>query len=306
MTYLLVGIGELLWDIFPTGRELGGAPANFAYHASALGGDGLIVSCVGSDSLGDEILERLGTLSLSCKYVARDTGHPTGTVSVKVGAEGNPSFTIQENVAWDFIPKSQQLMELGKSINAVTFGTLAQRSEVSRATIRAFISQIPSGVLCICDINLRQKFYSREVIEWSLEACNVLKLSEEELPVLARLLSMEGDELQLLCQLATRFNLELIALTKGARGSLLYSQEQVSAHEGYKTEVVDTVGSGDAFTAALALGMLSGSDLGTINDYANRVASIVCTKRGATPPLPNDLKITRWLSSVRQNSQGKL
>jgi len=306
MTYSLVGIGELLWDIFPTGKELGGAPANFAYHASALGGEGLIVSCAGSDRLGDEMLERLGTLSLSCKYVASDLEHPTGTVSVKVGAEGNPSFTIQENVAWDFIPKSQQLMELGKSINAVTFGTLAQRSEISRATIRAFISQIPSSVLCIFDLNLRQNFYSREVIEWSLGACNVLKVNEEELQVLARLLSMEGDELQLLCELSRCFNLELIALTKGARGSLLYSQEQVSVHDGYKPEVVDTVGSGDTFTAALALGMLSGSDLRTINDYANCVASFVCSKRGATPPLPDDLKITRWLSSVRQNSQRKL
>jgi fructokinase len=298
MTYSLVGIGELLWDIFPTGKELGGAPANFAYHASALGGEGLIVSCVGSDSLGDEMLERLDALSLSRQYVASDTEHPTGTVSVKVEAEGKPSFAIQENVAWDFIPKSQQLMELGKSINAVIFGTLAQRSEVSRATIQAFVSQVPSNVLRIFDINLRQKFYSKEVIEWSLEACNVLKVNEEELQVLARLLSMEGDEPQLLCELSRRFNLELTTITKGAGGSRLYSQEQISVHDGYKTEVVDAVGSGDAFTAALALGMLAGSDLRTINDYANRVASFVCSKRGATPPLPEDLKITRWLNSI--------
>ncbi len=298
MTYSLAGIGELLWDIFPTGRELGGAPANFAYHASALGGEGLIVSCVGSDHLGDEILERLSTLSLSYKYVASDPEHPTGTVSVKVRAEGNPSFTIEENVAWDFIPKSQQLMELAKRVNAVTFGTLAQRSEISRDTIRAFIRKIPLSILRILDLNLRQAFYSREIIEWSLEACNVLKVNEEELQVLAHLLSMEGDELQLLCELSRRFNLELIALTRGAKGSLLYSQEQISVHEGYKTEVVDTVGSGDAFTAALALGMLSGSALRTINDYANRVASFVCSKRGATPPLPEDLKITQWLNNL--------
>jgi len=298
MMYSLVGIGELLWDIFPTGKELGGAPANFAYHASALGGEGLIVSCVGSDHLGDEILERLDALSLSRQYVVSDPEHPTGTTSVSVGDEGKPRFTIQENVAWDFIPKTQQLMELGKRINAVTFGTLAQRSEVSRSTIQAFVSQISSNVLCIFDINLRQMFYSREVIEWSLEACNVLKLSEEELRVLARLLSVEGDEPQLLCELSRRFNLELIALTKGARGSILHAREQVFVHEGYKTEVVDTVGCGDAFTAALALGMLAGSDLGMISDYANRVASLVCSKRGATPPLPEDLKITGWLNSV--------
>ncbi len=298
MTYSLVGIGELLWDIFPTGKELGGAPANFAYHASALGGEGLIVSCVGSDYLGHEILGRLNTLSLSCKYVASDVKHPTGTVSINVGVEGKPSYTIQENVAWDFIPKTQQLMELDKRSNAIAFGTLAQRSEVSRDTIRAFVSQAPLSVLRVFDLNLRQVFYSREVIEWSLERCNVLKVNEEELQVLACLLSMEGDELQLLCDLSRRFNLELVALTKGARGSLLYSQGQISVHEGYKTEVVDTVGSGDAFTAALALGMLAGIDLRTINDYANRVASFICSRRGATPPLPEDLKIRQWLNSV--------
>ena len=303
MTYSLVGIGELLWDIFPTGKELGGAPTNFAYYATALGEEGLIVSCVGSDHLGDEILERLGTLSLSGQYVARDPEHPTGTVSVNVGDEGEPSYTIQENVAWDFIPKTQQLMELGKRIDAVAFGTLGQRSELSRATIRAFVSQVPSSVLRIFDLNLRQAFYSREVIEWSLEVCDVLKLNEEELQVLAHLLSMEGDELRLLHDLSRRFNLELAALTKGARGSLLCSQGQISVHEGYKTEVVDTVGSGDAFTATLALGILASHDFETTNDYANRVASLVCSKQGAMPPLPEDLRITRWLNSLWQSSQ---
>jgi fructokinase len=190
-------------------------------------------------------------------------------------------------------------MELSKNNNAVTFGTLAQRSEISRATIRAFISKIPSSVLCIFDINLRQAFYSREVIDWSLRACNVLKLNEEELHVLAYLFSMESDDLRLLHDLSRRFDLELIALTKGAGGSLMYARGQIYAHDGYKTEVVDTVGSGDAFTATLALGMLSGSDLRTINDYANRVASFVCSKRGATPRLPDDFKVAQWRSSVR-------
>jgi len=298
MTYLLVGIGELLWDIFPTGKELGGAPANFTYHASALGGQGLIISSVGNDNLGNEMLERLGTLALSCQYVARDIEHPTGTVSIKVGAGGEPSYRIKENVAWDFIPQTEQLMELVQKVKAITFGTLAQRSEVSRATVQAFVSQAPSDALCIFDINIRQAFYSREVIEWSLEACNVLKLNEGELQLLARLLSMEGDELQHLYSLSKRFNLELIALTKGAEGSILYSSEGVFIHEGYKTRVVDTVGSGDSFTAALALGMLTGSDLGTTSDYANYVSSLVCSRRGATPSLPEDLKIGRWLKSL--------
>ncbi len=298
MKYLLAGIGELLWDIFPTGKELGGAPANFAYHAGALGGEGLIVSCVGCDELGNEILGQLDVHSLGRENVAIDASHPTGTVSIRLGAEGNPTYTIRENVAWDFIPETPQLMELGKRIDAITFGTLAQRSEVSRATIRAFVSQTCSSVLRILDLNLRQAFYSREVIEWSLDACDVLKVNEEELQALAYLLGIEGDESQVLHSLSERLNLKLIALTKGASGSVLYSRQQISVHEGYKTEVVDTVGCGDAFTAALALGMLEGRDLETINDYANRVASFVCSKRSATPPLPEDLKIRRWITSV--------
>ncbi len=293
MVYSLVGIGEVLWDVFPAGKELGGAPANFAYHASALGGEGLIVSCVGYDPPGDEILQRLKALSLGSQYVSRDMEYPTGTVSVKVDAEGKPSYTIQENVAWDFIPKTWQLTELARSSHAITFGTLAQRSMVSRDTIRTFIKQAPTSTLLIFDINLRQAFYSREVIEWSLEACNVLKLNEEELKVLSSVLSIEGDELQILRHLSSRFNLRLIAVTKGAIGSLLYSDGEASTHKGYQTRVVDTVGSGDAFTAALAMGMLAGLDLNTLNDYANRVASYVCSKQGATPRLPDDFKISR-------------
>jgi fructokinase len=289
MTYSAVGIGELLWDIFPSGKELGGAPANFAYHFNALGREGLIVSCLGSDSLGDEILKRLETLSLTRKYIAIDTEHPTGTVSVDVGVEGEPSFTIHENVAWDFIPHSRPLTELGTNIDAISFGTLAQRSEVSRATIQALIKQVPRRTLRLFDINLRQSFYSREVIEWSLQACNILKLNESELQVLSRLLQVQGNEMTLLHDLSRRFSLELIALTKGAMGSLLYTQGKVSVHNGFKTDVVDTVGSGDAFTAALLLGILSDIDIDKINDYANRLASYVCSQQGATPRLPEDL-----------------
>ena len=289
MSYSAVGIGELLWDIFPNGKELGGAPANFAYHFSALGGEGLIVSCLGVDSPGDEILKRLETLSLTSRYIAIDAGHPTGTVTVDVGVEGEPSFTIHENVAWDFIPYSPLLTELGTNIDAISFGTLAQRSEVSRATIQALIKQLPRSTLRLFDINLRQTFYSREVIEWSLEACNILKLNESELQVLSRLLQMQGDEMTLLNDLSRRFNLEIIALTRGAKGSILFNRGTVSVHDGIKTDVVDTVGSGDAFAAALLSGILSGIELDTINGYANRLASYICSQQGATPRLPDDL-----------------
>ncbi|MFC1921282.1 carbohydrate kinase [Chloroflexota bacterium] len=291
MTYSVVGIGELLWDVFPSGKVPGGAPANFAYHFNVLGGEGLIVSSLGSDSMGDEILKFLDTQSLTPKYITIDAEHPTGTVTVDVGVEGEPSFTIHENVAWDFIPHSQLLTELGANIDAICFGTLAQRSEVSRSTIKTFIEQAPRRTLRLFDINLRKAFYTREVIEWSLEACNILKLNESELQVLSHLFQMQGDEITLLYDLSGRFNLEFIALTKGAMGSTIYNQKKVFVHDGFKTDVVDTVGSGDAFTAALLSGILSDIDLDTINDYANRLASYVCSKRGATPPIPVELQI---------------
>jgi len=288
MTYSAVGIGELLWDIFPDGRELGGAPANFAYHFNALGGEGLIVSCLGPDRSGDEILKRLDTLSLTRKYITVDAEHLTGTVAINIGVEGEPSFTIHGNAAWDYIPHSQLLMELGENVDAISFGTLAQRSEVSRDTIRAFIKTLPRNTLRLFDINLRQEFYSKEVIEWSLKACNILKLNESELQVLSHLFQMQGNEITLLNDFSGRFNLEIIALTKGARGSIIYDQNTISTHNGFKTVVVDSVGSGDAFTAALLLGILSGIDLNTINTYANRLASYVCSQHGATPQLPDD------------------
>ncbi|MFC1861044.1 carbohydrate kinase [Chloroflexota bacterium] len=296
--YSLVGIGEMLWDIFPDGKQLGGAPLNFAYHAAALDEDGFVVSSVGCDELGRELLKRLDDLSLSQDYIAADLFHPTGTVSINVGADGSPSYNIRQEAAWDYIPQTDSLMELAKEADAIVFGTLAQRCDVSRTTIRNFVTGASWQTLRILDLNLRQTFYSSEIIEWSLNACNVLKINEDELNMLSNLFPIAGDENKILRILGEGFNLRLIALTRGEKGSVLYSPQQLSVHEGYKTEVVDAVGCWDAFTAALVSGILEVFNLDTINDYANRIASFVCSKRGAAPALPDELKISQWVNKT--------
>lgn len=286
---LILGIGELLWDLLPTGRQFGGAPANFAYHAAALGGDARVVSAVGDDLLGRELLDRLDALSISRQHVAVDRLHPTGTVSVELDEHGKPSYTIHEGVAWDFIPATPALLDLARLADAVCFGSLAQRSEASRATLWKTISATPRHCLKVFDINLRQHYYGLEIIEAGLAACDVLKLNDEELPVVAGLFSLQGDEDSLLRLLLERFSLRLIALTKGSRGSVLASHSGRSVHPGVPTTVVDTVGAGDAFTAAVVMGLLDGRDLDSINQRANLLASRVCGEAGATPRLADDV-----------------
>jgi fructokinase len=290
MKYRVVSIGELLWDIFPGGAEIGGAPGNFAYQVNALGAEGTIVSVVGDDERGKEILSRFRAMGLNTQYVSLDAKHPTGIVSVAVDNEGKPTYTIHENVAWDFIPRTQELADLAKNIDALCFGSLCQRSEVSRNTIQWLIKNTPAGTLRIFDINLRQSFYSRETIDFSLRAADVLKLNEEELKILAEFLSFRGDETTMIKKIARQYDIRLIAYTRGHKGSILISGKEISDHPGYPANVVDTIGAGDAFTAVLVLGMLNGKNLDAINDAANRVASFVCSRRGATPKLPDELK----------------
>ena len=289
-SFCLVGLGEILWDELPCGRRLGGAPANFAYHARCLGGQGTVVSCIGDDEPGRQILKKLDALALNCGHIAVDSQHPTGTVSVKLDKNGKPSYIIRENVAWDFIPPLPQLMELAAKTNAVCFGSLAQRSDVSRDSIRAFLKATSPDCLRIFDVNLRRPFYSQEVIETSLQLANVLKLSDEELPVVADMLNIKGDEPAVFGELTERYDLRLIALSRADKGSLLFSEGQTSSHNGCSVVVADTVGAGDAFTAALAMGMLTDCTLENINDHANRVASFVCSQTGATPELPDELR----------------
>lgn len=288
-SYTLVGLGEILWDMLPTGKQLGGAPANFAYHAQALGANGVVASCIGDDELGKEVLSWLGGLGLDCRYIAVDKAHPTGTVTVKLDEKGEPDFTIHENVAWDFIPLSADLLELAARTDAVCFGSLCQRLEVSRDTVRRFLQATKPDCLRVFDINIRQSFYNKDIVHAMLGLSNVLKLNDEELPIVAKLLYITGCQSDILSQLTQRYKLRLIALTRGAGGSRLYAQEQDSSHPGFAAQVADTVGAGDSFTAMMTLGLLRGEDLDKTNKDANRVASYVCSQSGATPELPADL-----------------
>lgn len=287
--FILVGLGEILWDVLPDGKQLGGAPANFAYHAQAIGGQGVVVSCVGDDELGKEILSSLDELQLQRQYVSVDNSHPTGTVTVKLDEDGKPDYIIHENVAWDFIPFNSSLSVLAAQTAAVCFGSLCQRSPVSRKTIRSFLAATGADCIRVLDINLRQSYFNREIINTMLELSNVLKLNDEELAVVANLLGITGSETDILSQLAERYALRLIALTRGASGSRLYAQGEDSNHQGFPAQIADTVGAGDSFTAAMTLELLNGKNLDTINKYANRVASFVCSQSGATPKLPDSL-----------------
>ena len=287
---ILVGLGEILWDMLPKGKQLGGAPANFAYHAQALGGKGYVVSCVGNDELGAEILSVVEDIGLDKQYIAVDENHPTGTVTIELDNEGKPNYVIHENVAWDFIPSNSGLMELATAIDCVCFGSLCQRSPISRKTVRDFLAATGSDCIRLFDINIRQSYYSRDVIHTMLQLSNVLKLNDEELPTVARLLNIDGSETEILTQLTRRYPLSLIALTKGAGGSRLYTSGSDSVSEGVQSEkIADTVGAGDSFAAAVAIGLLKGHDLDQINAHANRIASFVCSQSGATPKLPGNL-----------------
>jgi fructokinase len=289
MGFNVLAIGEVLWDMLPAGRKLGGAPANFAIHARALGANARLISRVGDDALGVEILERLASHGLPTDTVPSDPEAPTGTVAVALGPDGQPRFTICEGVAWDRIDAGPVELAASGVADAVCFGTLAQRSERSRRAIRAVVSATRPSALRILDVNLRPPFVDPEVVEGSLALANVLKLNDEELPRLADMLGMAGSTEERLAGLARRYGLSLVVFTRGARGSLLLRENEWSDHPGVPAEVSDTVGAGDAFTAVVATGLLRGWSLDEINRRANRVAAYVCSQPGATPPLPPSL-----------------
>ena len=283
----IVGIGEVLWDVLPAGKQLGGAPANFAYHAKALGADGVVVSRVGDDDLGREALRRLSQLGLDARHVGTDPDHPTGRVDVRLDARGVPSYVIHEDVAWDFLRATPDVIGLAGRADAVCYGTLAQRSPASREAIRTFVESTRPGCLRVLDGNLRQSYFDGQTVHGLLAASDVLKLNDEELPVVTRLLNVPGDGAEAIHALLRAYDLRLIALTRGPRGSALYARDRTSDCPGEPpAEIADTVGAGDAFTAALVLGLLRGDDLDKINWTANRLASYVCSQHGATPPSP--------------------
>ncbi|MGC1902850.1 MAG: carbohydrate kinase [Candidatus Acidiferrum sp.] len=284
-SYNIVGLGELLWDVFPQGKELGGAPANFAYMTSLLGDHGIVASRVGSDALGRTAGRRLERIGLRSKYLQIDTQHPTGTAKLYVDPAGQPTFEIAEGVAWDFFEWTPEWQKLASTADAVCFGSLAQRSPQSRATIRLFLQEVSRGTTRIFDVNLRQHFFSAEILSDSLKLADIVKFNREELPNAVKLLGGTFiDEERSAGWIRDTYGLRLVCITRGAKGSLLVSPNEVNQHGGVRVVVADTVGSGDAFTAALTYHYLRHGSLATMNEAANRMGAWVATQTGATPP----------------------
>lgn len=288
---LVIGIGEILWDLLPDGRQMGGAPANFAIHARALGASGVIASAVGDDRPGQEILTEIGRRGLDGSGIAVVSGVPTGTVTVALDSGGIPSYTIHEGAAWDVIPWTAGIAGLAARADAVCFGSLAQRSPVSRATIGAFLDATGPDCLRVLDLNLRQAYFSRETVHSLLERATALKLNDDELAAVAGMLSFPGPESRMLAALLEAYPLSLVALTKGPSGSRLFGPGVDIINPGHPVETADTVGAGDAFTAALVAGMLRRRSWEEIGERANRVAAFVCSRKGAWPALPPDLAV---------------
>lgn len=285
----VAGIGEVLWDLLPAGPQLGGAPANFAYHARALGADSSVISRIGNDPLGADVLARFHSMGLPVETIQRDDQAETGTVVVVLNAEGLPEYTIKEGVAWDRLVKTTEALAVVKAADAVCFGTLAQRTTYSRETIQHLVASASRSSLRVLDLNLRQHYHSTELIEASLRLANVLKLNDDELNFVGAMFGLKGDARSRLSQLAQRHSLRLAACTRGGQGSLLFSEGRWSECVGVPAQVVDTVGAGDAFTAAMVMGLLAGWSLDEVNLRANEVAAYVASCAGATPPLPRHL-----------------
>jgi fructokinase len=287
-----VGLGEVLWDMLPQGKQLGGAPANFAYMSSLLGHRGIVASRAGGDALGDELRKKLSSLRLDTSYIQIDPAHPTGTVKVRLDRDGQPSYEITENVAWDFLEWAREWQQFAPRADVICFGSLAQRSAVSGATIRAFLGASRDQAIRIFDVNLRQEFFSAEILAESLRLANVAKLNDLELPVVMRQLGMGYEnERSSAERLRRAFGLNLVCLTRGGKGSLLVREGEFDEHSGLSVRVRDLVGAGDAFTAALAHHLLCGSPLRVMNEAANRMGAWVASQSGATPaPTPDVIR----------------
>ena len=287
MNKVFVGLGEALWDCLPDGRKLGGAPANFAYHSSQFGNDAYAISAVGNDALGDQTLKEFDAKHL--KYVMPRVDFPTGTVQVELDEEGVPTYDIRQNVAWDNIPFTPEIENIARHCGCVCFGSLAQRNGASRNTIHRFLDATPKGCLKIFDINLRQNFYTKEVIRESLKACDILKINDEELVTIGRLFGYPGLDIENKCYLILgKYNLKMLVLTCGTNGSYVFAPGVKSFQPTPKVEVADTVGAGDSFTGTFASAILAGMPLKEAHELAVEVSAYVCTQPGAMPQLPQE------------------
>ena len=288
MNKVIAGLGEALWDCLPDGSKLGGAPANFAYHASQFGNDAYAISAIGNDALGDQTLKEFDEKHL--KYVMPRVDYPTGTVQVELDEEGIPTYDIKQNVAWDNIPFTPEIENVAKHCGCVCFGSLAQRNKISRDTIHRFLDTTPMSCLKIFDINLRQNFYTKEIIQESLKACDILKINDEELVTIGRLFGYPGLDIENKCYLILgKHNLKMLVLTCGTNGSYVFAPGVKSYQPTPKVEVDDTVGAGDSFTGSFASAILAGMPIKDAHKLAVEVSAFVCTQPGAMPKLPESL-----------------
>ena len=283
MKDMVVGMGEALWDVLPEGKKIGGAPANFAYHVSQFGLNSAVVSAVGEDALGDEIVENFTSKGLN--HLIERVPYPTGTVQVEIDQAGVPQYEIKENVAWDNIPYTAHLETLATRTKAVCFGSLAQRNVVSRNTINRFLDAMPQDddTLVVFDVNLRQGFYNKEILCNSMKRCNILKINDEELVTVSLMFGYPGIDL------LGKYNLKMLILTCGINGSYVFTPGTVSFQPTPKVEVADTVGAGDSFTAAFIASILKGKTVAEAHCAAVQTSAFVCTKKGAMPILPSEI-----------------
>ncbi len=289
----ILGIGELVWDVFPSGKQLGGAPVNFAYFAKELGAEAYPVAALGCDELGDEAMEVVRPSGLKLDFIQRNS-LPTSRVLVTTDEEGVPQYEIVENVAWDAMECTPEILDLASQADVICWGSLAQRSRKSRESILAMIDAAPENCLRVFDINLRQKFYSKEVIEESLKRADILKLNEDELPVVSEIFAVEGSEADQIAHIIKRFSLRSIIYTQGAVCSEVYDASGlVSRMDTPKVKVADTVGAGDSFTATYVTSILLGKTPAQAHELAVKVAAFVCTQNGAINPLPEDCRSSR-------------
>ncbi|MDP6044353.1 MAG: carbohydrate kinase [Phycisphaerae bacterium] len=287
--YKICGVGEVLWDAFPEGEKFGGAPANFTCHCHSLGAETYVVSCIGKDQRGEMAREFLDNHGVNTSCLADSETCETGVVIVTLDDQGKPDYEIKEGVAWDNIPLTDEMIALAPQLDAVCFGSLSQRNDISRDTITKFLAATRPDCLRVFDINIRQHFYNDEIIRSSLQTANVLKLNDEELPIVAQLIGAEGTDEEIVAAIIKEFDLKLVALTCGEKGALMVTPGESSFAAPEPTDVINTVGAGDSFTGAMIMGFLNDKPLDQINREANRLAAYVCTQHGAVPPLPVSL-----------------
>ena len=288
MKQYIVGLGEALWDCLPEGKKIGGAPANFAFHAGQFGHDSIAISAIGNDKLGEETLAEFDKKHVN--YLMPMVDYPTGTVQVTLDEAGIPTYEIKEGVAWDNIPFTSEIEEVAKNCRAVCFGSLAQRSSVSRNTIQQFLDATPDDCLKIFDINLRQNFYNETIIRNSLKQCNILKINDEELVSIGRIFGYPGLDMENKCWLLIgKYNLDMLVLTCGVNGSYVFAPNVESYQKTPIVEVADTVGAGDSFTGTFTAAILAGKCIAEAHSLAVEASAYVCTKNGAMPTLPKEL-----------------